>query len=148
LFSGYWRDEARTAAAHRGEWFSLGDMGRLDDDGYLYLVDRKQDMIISGGENIYPNDIEECLLRHPGVKEAGVVGAPDERWGELVVAYVVPKPGQNPAPEALIEFCGERLPNYMKPRHIEFCDALPRNEVGKILRRELRKRAGTLFAGA
>lgn len=141
LFSGYWRDPERTAAAHRGEWFSLGDMGRCDDEGYLYLVDRKQDMIISGGENIYPNDIEECLLRHPGVKEAGVVGVADERWGELVVAYVVPRNGQPPQPEALIEFCAERLPNYMKPRHIEFCDALPRNEVGKILRRELRKRA-------
>jgi acyl-CoA synthetase (AMP-forming)/AMP-acid ligase II len=144
LFSGYWRDPERTAAAHRGEWFSLGDMGRRDDEGYLYLVDRKQDMIISGGENIYPNDIEECLLRHPEVKEAGVVGAPDERWGELVVAYVVPRNGQLPRSEALIEFCGERLPNYMKPRHIEFCDALPRNEVGKILRRELRKRASNL----
>lgn len=137
LFSGYWRDPQRTAAAHRGEWVSLGDMGRLDADGYLYLVDRKQDMIISGGENIFPNDIEECLERHPGVKEAAVVGAPDDQWGEIVVAYVVPN-GKPPAPDALAAHCAAHLPSYMKPRRIEFCDSLPRNATGKLLRRELR----------
>jgi acyl-CoA synthetase (AMP-forming)/AMP-acid ligase II len=141
LFSGYWRDPKRTAEAHRGEWFSLGDMGRLDADGYLYLVDRKQDMIISGGENIYPNDIEECLQRHDGVKEAAVIGVEDEQWGELVVAYVVPAPGQEPSREALTAFCADRLPAYMKPRRIEFCDSLPRNPTGKLLRRELRELA-------
>jgi acyl-CoA synthetase (AMP-forming)/AMP-acid ligase II len=140
LFSGYWRDPERTAAAHRGEWFSLGDLGRLDRDGYLYLVDRKQDMIISGGENIYPNDIEECLLRHSAVREAAVIGAPDERWGEVVVAYVVLRPGQDVTAAELVAFCAERLPNYMKPRRVEFCATLPRNPTGKILRRELRMR--------
>jgi acyl-CoA synthetase (AMP-forming)/AMP-acid ligase II len=143
LFSGYWRDPNRTAEAHRGEWFSLGDMGRLDADGYLYLVDRKQDMIISGGENIYPNDIEECLQRHDGVKEAAVVGVQDDQWGELVVAYVVPALGQEPSREALTAFCADRLPAYMKPRHIEFCDSLPRNPTGKLLRRELRELANS-----
>lgn len=138
LFSGYWRDPERTAAAHRGEWFSLGDLGRVDHEGYLYLVDRKQDMIISGGENIYPNDIEECLLRHVAVKEAAVVGVPDERWGEMVVAYVVRDAGHNVAADDLIAFWAERLPNYMKPRRVQFCDALPRNPTGKILRRDLR----------
>jgi long-chain acyl-CoA synthetase len=139
LFSGYWRDPKRTAEVHRGEWFSLGDMGRLDADGYLYLVDRKQDMIISGGENIYPNDIEECLQRHDGVKEAAVIGVQDDQWGELVVAYIVPVPDQRPSREALIAFCADRLPAYMKPRRIEFCDSLPRNPTGKLLRRELRR---------
>jgi len=141
LFSGYWRDPKRTAEAHRGEWFSLGDMGRLDAEGYLYLVDRKQDMIISGGENIFPNDIEECLERHEGVKEAAVIGVPDEQWGELVVAYVVPAPGQRPSAETLTAFCADRLPAYMKPRRIEFCESLPRNPTGKLMRRELRQRA-------
>ena len=141
LFSGYWRDPKRTAEAHRGEWFSLGDMGRLDAEGYLYLVDRKQDMIISGGENIYPNDIEECLERHEDVKEAAVIGVPDEQWGELVVAYVVPAPERQPSPEALTAFCAERLPTYMKLRRIEFCQSLPRNPTGKLLRRELRQQA-------
>lgn len=136
LFSGYWRDPERTAAAHRGEWFSLGDMGRLDEDGFLYLVDRKQDMIISGGENIFPNDIEECLEQHPCVKEAAVVGAPDEQWGEVVVAYVVPGGAVDPA--ALVAHCASRLPGYMKPRRIELRDALPRNPTGKLLRRVLR----------
>ncbi len=138
LFSGYWRDPERTRAAHRGEWFSLGDMGRLDADGYLYLVDRKQDMIISGGENIYPNDIEDCLARHLEVKEAAVVGVPDEQWGEMVVAYVVPVSGRRPDVEELAAFCSQHLPNYMKPRRFEFCEDLPRSPTGKILRRELR----------
>jgi acyl-CoA synthetase (AMP-forming)/AMP-acid ligase II len=139
LFSGYWRDPENTRRTHRGEWFSLGDMGRVDAEGYLYLVDRKQDMIISGGENIFPNDIEECLLRHPKVKEAAVIGVPDELWGETVVAYVVPVTGERPTAEELTAFCGERLPNFMKPRRVEFCDALPRNAVGKIMRRCLRE---------
>lgn len=139
LFSGYWHDSERTAAAHRGEWFSLGDMGRIDADGYLYLVDRKQDMIISGGENIYPNDIEECLQLHAAVSEAAVIGVPDNLWGEIVVAYVVPSSGIRVSADELIAFCGERLPSYMKPRRIEFCEGLPRNPTGKILRRELRE---------
>lgn len=139
LFSGYYKDPERTLNSHRGEWFSLGDMGRLDDDGYLYLVDRKQDMIISGGENIYPNDIEEVLLGFPGVKEAAVIGTPDRTWGELVTAIVVPVAGATVSPQALIEFCGSRLPGYMKPRRVLFADSLPRSPVGKILRRELRE---------
>ena len=139
LFSGYYKDPERTRNSHRGEWFSLGDMGRLDDDGYLYLADRKQDMIISGGENIYPNDIEEVLLGFPGVKEAAVIGTPDQTWGELVTAIVVPVAGATVLPQALIEFCASRLPGYMKPRRVVFADSLPRSPVGKVLRRELRE---------
>jgi acyl-CoA synthetase (AMP-forming)/AMP-acid ligase II len=139
LFSGYYNDPERTAKSFRGDWFSLGDIGRVDADGYLYLVDRKQDMIISAGENIYPNEIEEVLLAAPGVREVAVIGIPDETWGELVTAVVVPAPGATLTPEALIRHCDARLPGYMKPRRVEFADALPRNETGKILRRVLRE---------
>jgi acyl-CoA synthetase (AMP-forming)/AMP-acid ligase II len=139
LYSGYHEDPERTQKAQRGEWFSLGDVGRMDEDGYLYLVDRKQDMIISGGENIFPNDIEEVLAACPGVQEAAVIGVPDPTWGELVTAVVVRVPGAQPAPEALIAACAAKLPAYMKPRKVVFADALPRNPVGKILRRVLRE---------
>ena len=139
LYSGYHDDPERTKKAQRGEWFSLSDVGRMDDDGYLYLVDRKQDMIISGGENIYPNDIEEVLAACPGVKEVAVIGVPDSTWGELVTAIVVPEPGAHPAPEELIAACMSRLPAYMKPRKVVFEEALPRNAVGKVLRRVLRE---------
>lgn len=148
LFSGYWRDPDRTAAAYRGEWFSLGDMGHLDSDGYLYLVDRKQDMIISGGENIFPNDIEECLQRHPAVAQAAVIGIPDEQWGELVVAYVVLAAGARVTSDQLIAFCGDHLPNYMKPRRVEFCRSLPRSPTGKLLRRELREKHRQMVSAA
>ena len=134
-----YKDAERTRKSHRGEWFSLGDMGRLDEGGYLYLVDRKQDMIISGGENIFPSDIEEVLLGFPGVKEVAVIGTPDETWGELVTAIVVPHEGGALLPHALIDYCGSRLPGYMKPRRVEFAESLPRNPVGKVLRRELRE---------
>jgi acyl-CoA synthetase (AMP-forming)/AMP-acid ligase II len=139
LFSGYYNDPAATSKSHLGEWFSLGDIGRLDADGYLYLVDRKADVIISGGENIYPNDIEEVLMTAPGVKEAAVIGVPDPTWGELVTAIVVPASGATPEPHALIAHCAQHLPAYMKPRRIEFVEALPRNESGKLLRRVLRE---------
>ena len=139
LFSGYLDDPERTRKSHHGDWFSLGDLGRLDEEGYLYLVDRKQDMIISGGENIYPNDVEEVLLAFPGVKEAAVIGVPDPTWGELVTAILVPEPGMSIDPAAIMEFCRERLPGYMKPRRVEFADVLPRNPVGKLLRRVLRE---------
>jgi long-chain acyl-CoA synthetase len=139
LFSGYLDDAERTRKSHHGEWFSLGDVGRVDEDGYLYLVDRKQDMIISGGENIYPNDIEEVLVAFPGVKEAAVIGVPDPAWGELVTAVVVSVEGVKVDPEELIAFCAARLPGYMKPRRVEFAEALPRNAVGKVLRRVLRE---------
>ncbi|MBE0595017.1 MAG: AMP-binding protein [Gemmatimonadales bacterium] len=139
LFSGYHRDPERTRASHRGEWFSLGDMGRMDEEGYLYLVDRKQDMIISGGENIFPNDVEEVILGFPGVKEAAVIGTPDEVWGEVVTAVVVPREGMDVEPERLIAHCARALPGYMKPRRVEFADRLPRNAVGKVLRRVLRE---------
>jgi acyl-CoA synthetase (AMP-forming)/AMP-acid ligase II len=139
LFSGYLDDPERTRNSHHGDWFSLGDVGRQDEEGFLYLVDRKQDTIISGGENIYPNEVEEVLLAYPGVREAAVIGVPDPKWGELVTAIVVPHPGVAIDPKELIAFCGERLPGYMKPRRVDFVESLPRNAVGKILRRVLRE---------
>jgi acyl-CoA synthetase (AMP-forming)/AMP-acid ligase II len=139
LFSGYLDDPERTRMSHHGDWFSLGDIGRLDSDGYLYLVDRKQDMIISGGENIYPNDVEEIIAAFPGVKEVAVIGIPDTTWGELVTAIVVPQPGATIDVQALVDFCAARLPAYMKPRRVEFATELPRNPVGKVLRRVLRE---------
>lgn len=139
LYSGYHEDEESTRKAHRGEWFSLGDVGRMDADGYLYLVDRKQDLIISGGENVYPNDVEELLLAQPGVREAAVIGTPDDTWGERVTAVVVLEPGARVTEADLIEACAARLPAYMKPRQVVFKDSLPRNPVGKVLRRVLRE---------
>lgn len=140
LFSGYHRDAERNRASHRGEWFSLGDMGRIDSDGYLFLLDRKQDMIISGGENIFPNDVEEILLGHPGVNEAAVIGTPHQLWGEQVTAIVVLQTGHDVSAPELIKYCSVRLPAYMKPRRIEFAHELPRNATGKVLRSVLRTR--------
>lgn len=139
LFSGYFGDPDRTRSAHRGDWFSLGDMGRVDEQGYLYLVDRKQDMIISGGENIFPNDLEEVLLQRPEIKEVAVIGTPDAVWGEAVTAVVVPKEGHEIDAEALTTHCAALLPGYMKPRRVEVVKELPRNPVGKILRSVLRQ---------
>lgn len=139
LFTGYFNDPEQTRLSHRGAWFSLGDMGRMDDDGYLYLVDRKQDMIISGGENIFPNDIEEVVAAHPGVKEVTVIGTPHRVWGEQVTAIVVPKSDAPVNVESVLEFAAARLPSYMKPRRVEFIDELPRNPTGKVLRAVLRE---------
>lgn len=140
LIREYYRNPEATARSRsdRG-FFTLGDLGRFDEEGYLYIVDRKNDMIISGGENIYPNDIEDVLFAHPGVAMVAVVGAPDERWGEIVTAVVVPKPDAQVDEETLIAHCKERLSGFKVPRRIVFRDQLPLSSFGKILRREVRK---------
>ncbi len=140
LFSGYYKDEEKTRAVFRGNWFSLGDMGRLDDDGYLYIVDRKQDMVISGGENIYPSEVEDVLVQHPAVSDAAVIGVPDPRWGEALKAVVCLLPGSQASEEDLKQYCAERLADYLKPRSVDFVEELPRNPTGKVLKRELRER--------
>ena len=112
LTSGYWRDEEATALAFDGAWFRSGDIGRIDEDGYLYILDRKKDMIVSGGENVYPAEIERVLAKHPGVAEVAVIGVRDARWGETVCAVVVPAAGEPPTLEALVEQCGEELARY------------------------------------
>lgn len=138
LFSGYWGAPKATAEAYRGEWMSVGDMARRDEEGYIYLVDRKKDLIISGGVNIYPREIEEVLYRYPAVFEAAVIGIPDSYWGEAVEAVVSCRSGETVSADALVEYCRSHLAGYKVPKSIRFVEALPRNAAGKILKRELR----------
>ena len=140
LIREYFNNPEATARARSARgFFTLGDMGRFDEEGYLYIVDRKIDMIISGGENIFPNDIEAVLYQHPSVHVTAVVGAPDARWGEIVVAVVVTKPGETVDEMSLIEHCKARLSSFKVPKRIDFSDALPMSAFGKILRREVRQ---------
>ena len=134
---GYHGHPAATAEAFRGGWFHTGDLGYADADGFLYLVERKKDLIIRGGYNVYPREIEQALYRHPAVQEAAVVGVPDERLGQEVKAYVVPRRGHSPTAEEIVDFCRERLAAYKYPRLIEFRDALPLTAAGKVLKRDL-----------
>jgi long-chain acyl-CoA synthetase len=140
MFSGYLNLPEATAAAMRGDWFATGDLAKRDEEGYLYLVDRKNDMVISGGENVYPREVEEVLLAHPAVAEAGVTGAPHPHWGEAVTAFVVTRPGMQVSAEELAAACRARLSRYKVPKEIRFVPALPRNAMGKVLRRDLRAR--------
>ncbi len=140
VFKGYWRDPDATSAAFAGGWFHTGDIGLKDDDGYLYIVDRLKDMIVSGGENIASSEVERVLYEHPSVVETAVVGRPDDRWGEVPVAYVVVQPAAATTPEELIEHCRRQLARFKVPTHVVFVDELPRNPSGKILKRELRNR--------
>jgi acyl-CoA synthetase (AMP-forming)/AMP-acid ligase II len=138
MFAGYLNLPEATAAAMQGDWFATGDLARRDEEGYVYLVDRKNDMVISGGENVYPREVEEVLLAHPAVAEAGVTGAPHPYWGEAVTAFVVTRPGMHVAADELEAACRARLSRYKVPKEIRFVPALPRNSMGKVLRRELR----------
>jgi acyl-CoA synthetase (AMP-forming)/AMP-acid ligase II len=135
----YFNNPEATAQARRGGFFTLGDMGRLDEEGFLYIVDRKKDMIISGGENIFPNDIEEVLYRHAAVDMAAVVGAPDPKWGEIVVAAVTLKPGRAVSEADLITHCKTLLSSFKVPKRIDFREQMPMSSFGKILRREVRQ---------
>lgn len=139
IMGGYWRLPEATARAVQGDWFFTGDAGYLDDKGYLYIYDRVKDMIVSGGENIYPAEVESALFGHPSVADVAVIGVPDERWGEAVKAVVVKKPGVEISPAELINWARERIAGYKLPKSVDFIDALPRNPTGKILKRELRK---------
>jgi len=140
LFNGYWKRPAETSEAYQDGWVTVGDLVRRDAEGHIYIVDRKKDMVISGGINIYPREIEEVLSAHPEVTDVAVIGVPDEKWGESLKAYVVPKHGSSPGIEALIEFCEGRISRMKTPRAIEFIDAIPRNATGKVLKTDLRKR--------
>jgi len=138
VFKGYWRDPDATAAAFAGGWFHTGDIGIRDDDGYLYIVDRLKDMIVSGGENIAGSEVERVLYEHDSVLEAAVVGRPDDRWGEVPVAFVVLRPDATASTGALLEHCGAHLARFKVPKEITFLEVLPRNPSGKVLKRELR----------
>jgi acyl-CoA synthetase (AMP-forming)/AMP-acid ligase II len=145
---GYWRDDEATAHAFRGGWFHTGDVGYLDEDGYLYVVDRLKDVIISGGENIASLEVERAIYEHADVLEAAVVGSPDPRWNEVPVAYVVVRPGAAVDEEELARFCADRLARFKTPKAFRFVDELPRNPSGKVLKRELREREAAAVQAA
>jgi long-chain acyl-CoA synthetase len=136
---GYWNRPAETAEAMRGGWFRSGDLATLDEDGYLTIVDRKKDMIVTGGENVYSVEVEGALAAHPAVLECAVIGIPDERWGEVVHAVVALKPGQQAADADLIAHCHARIAGFKCPKSLTFVESLPKSGAGKILKRELRE---------
>ncbi len=139
LMSGYWNLPHETASALKGGWMHTGDAGMVDDDGYIYIQDRLKDMIVSGGENVYPAVVEAALFGHPAVADVAVIGVPDDQWGETVKAIVVLRIGEFISEEDLIDFCGGKLGGFERPRSVDFIEALPRNASGKILKRELRE---------
>jgi acyl-CoA synthetase (AMP-forming)/AMP-acid ligase II len=141
IMKGYLKQPEASAETLAGGWLHTGDMGWIDEDGYIYIVDRKKDMIISGGENIYPKEIEDVIYTHPAVSEAAVIGVPDEVWGESVKAVVAVKPGMDVTSDEVIGLCKKNLASYKKPKTVEIWqEDLPKNPSGKILKTALRKR--------
>jgi long-chain acyl-CoA synthetase len=140
VMKGYWRDQAASQAALRNGWLHTGDVGALDHEGFLTLKDRSKDLIISGGSNIYPREVEEVLLRHEAVLEVSVVGAAHPEWGEEVVAFVVAKPGAEVQAGELDAVCLEHIARFKRPKRYLFVDALPKNNYGKVLKTALRER--------
>lgn len=141
---GYWNNPDATRAAFKDGWFYTGDLVRQDEEGYFYVVDRKKSMFISGGENVYPAEIEKVLYKHPAIAEVAVIGVPDEKWGEVGKACVVLKPGASATADELKAFCSERLAKYKVPKHFEFHDALPKSDAGKINKKVLLQRHRSL----
>ena len=139
--AGYWRNPEATAEALRGGWFHTGDLVKRDEDGFYYVVDRKKDMYKSGGENVYPVEVEHFLRTHPKVREVAVVGVSDPKWGEVGKAFVAVEPGETMTAEELLEFCSGQLARFKMPKQVEFLDELPKGHSGKILKKELRERA-------
>ncbi len=139
VMKGYWRNRKASMEALRSGWLHTGDLGYMDTQGYLFIMDRSKDMIISGGENIYPREIEEVLIKHPAVQEVVVIGIPDPKWGESIKAVVSVLPYQTVTERELIDFCKKHLASYKKPKTIDFVAKLPKNNYGKILKRELRE---------
>jgi fatty-acyl-CoA synthase len=137
---GYWNRPDATAASFDGEgWFRSGDVAYVDEDGFYFICDRLKDMVISGGENVYPAEVESVLYRHPAIAEVAVIGAPDERWGERVVAVAALKPGASLSLEELQAYAREGLAGYKVPRELRLVEALPRNPTGKVLKGKLRE---------
>jgi long-chain acyl-CoA synthetase len=137
IMKGYYRNEAATREAFRSGWFHTNDLGYRDEDGFFYVVDRKSDMIIRGGENIYPREIDEALYQHPAVKDAATIGIPDPLYGEEVKSFVVLKEGARASEEEIIAFCRQRLADFKCPRRVEFLEEIPKGPTGKLLKREL-----------
>ncbi|MES2492445.1 MAG: AMP-binding protein [Pseudomonadota bacterium] len=153
VMPGYWHNPEATAEALRGGWLHTGDIGYFDERGFLFLLDRAKDMVISGGNNIYPREVEEVIILHPAVAACVVFGIPDDYWGEAVHAVVVAKPGAAVSARAIIDFCGEHMAGYKKPKAVDFVAELPISGYGKVLRREIRERywqgqAGRIGGGA
>ena len=147
VMAGYWRDPEATAAALRDGWLFTGDVGCLDNDGFLTLKDRSKDLIISGGSNIYPREVEEVLLTAPGVAEVAVVGASDPEWGEVVVAFVVAQAGVELDIQSLDQHCLELIARFKRPKHYRLVDSLPKNNYGKVLKTALREQLQQTDAG-
>ena len=139
LMKGYWKMPEETAEAFEGGWFHTRDMGTVDEDGYVYIMDRKSDMIISGGFNIYPREVEDVIMAHPGVAETAVIGVPDDLWGEAVKAMVVPKQGVELTEGEIVQHCKENLASYKKPKSVAFINEIPKNLYGKVDRRALKE---------
>jgi acyl-CoA synthetase (AMP-forming)/AMP-acid ligase II len=136
---GYWRNEEGTTAAYvDGDWFRTGDAGYLDEDGYLYIHDRMKDMIVSGGENVYPAEVENALMKHPGIADVAVIGVPDDKWGEVGKAMVVVTEGQSPTDAEILTFARDHLAGFKTPKSVDFVESIPRNPSGKVLKKELR----------
>jgi acyl-CoA synthetase (AMP-forming)/AMP-acid ligase II len=144
VMRGYWNKPEATAEAFKNGWYHTGDLGKRDAEGFYYLLDRKKELIISGGANVYPREVEEVLLLHPGVLEVAVVGVPDRLWGESVMAVVRPRPGAKITEQELVDLCRDHLAGYKKPRYFRFQESLPKNAYGKILKRELREAVAKL----
>jgi acyl-CoA synthetase (AMP-forming)/AMP-acid ligase II len=139
VMQGYHQDPAATREAIRDGWLYTGDLARMDEEGFFYIVDRKKDMIVSGGENIYPREIEEVLIRHPAIADVAVVGISDADWGESVKAFVVLEEGCIMDAQGVIEICKESLASYKKPKTVAFVPSIPKNALGKVLKRVLRQ---------
>jgi len=153
VFKEYWKDEEKTETAFHGEWCSAGDMARRDEEGYYYLVDRKQNMIITGGENVYPSEVENVVGGHPAVKNIAVIGVPDDKWGEAVKAVIVPHEGYDPGEELareIIDYCRDKIAGYKRPKSIDFIEEneMPVTATGKILHRVLREKYGSWNTGS
>jgi acyl-CoA synthetase (AMP-forming)/AMP-acid ligase II len=140
VFSYYWNNSPATAEAMREGWYRTGDIAQADEEGFMFLVDRKKDMIISGGENIYCREVEEALMAHAAVQDAAVIGVPDERWGEAVKAIVILKDGQAASEAALIDHCGTLIARYKRPKSVAFVKELPRLPSGKVHKPTLREK--------
>ena len=140
MTASYWNNPEANAALYSGDWLHTGDLGRLDEDGYLYFVDRKKDLIKTGGENVYPQEVEAVLNQHPSIAEVTVIGLPDSTWGQAVTAVIVPTQGSDVSLEDVKELCKEKIAGYKIPKAIKLVDKIPRNETGKVIKRELRDR--------
>jgi long-chain acyl-CoA synthetase len=140
VFAGYWEKPEETAQTLRNDWLHTGDLGRMDERGYVYVMDRTKDMIISGGSNVYPREVEEVLLEHPAVSEAAVIGVPDPEWGESVKAVLVLAPDSEVTGEEIIAYCRERMAPYKRPKSVSFVEELPKSSIDKVLKRALREK--------